>query len=230
MKIKAIVMRDNPISENAWSNLKKSFYRFNPDLKIERVDAITAEEVNYFKEFYHVEWNYPWTDKVTDFKNGLVKTAYKTSNPKARVAAALSHYKLWLDCLKSREPFIILEHDALWLRKLDFLADDTTFDILGLNSPMNATRKASVFHNIIQERKDRFQKVPRIDEPLVPQGLAGNSAYMMKPRAAKQMIELVRENGLWPNDAIMCYQLFPNMGVTKRYYTKVQGTRSTTTL
>ena len=71
---------------------------------------------------------------------------------------------------------------------------------------------------------------PTIDDISVPQGLAGNSAYIIKPAGAKQMIELVDEYGLWPNDAIMCKQLVKGLGVTKKFYTKVQRTRSTTTL
>lgn len=45
---------------------------------------------------------------------------------------------------------------------------------------------------------------------------------------AKKMLNLVAEYGLWPNDAIMCRQLVPNLGVTKEYYTKVLGFGSTT--
>jgi len=72
-------------------------------------------------------------------------------------------------------------------------------------------------------------QVPRIDAQNVPQGLAGNSAYIIKPWAADEMINLVNEYGLWPNDAIMCYQLFPLLGVTRKYYTRLQGLQSTTT-
>ena len=73
-------------------------------------------------------------------------------------------------------------------------------------------------------------KAPRIDEIYVPQGLAGNSAYFMKPSGAKKMIDLTAEYGMWPNDALMCRQLVPTLGQTKTYYTYVQGTESTTSL
>jgi GR25 family glycosyltransferase involved in LPS biosynthesis len=70
--------------------------------------------------------------------------------------------------------------------------------------------------------------VPTIDEFNIPQGLAGNSAYIIKPEGAKNLIEASREHGLWPNDALMCKQIIPNMGVTKTYFTRVQGLPSTT--
>jgi len=44
------------------------------------------------------------------------------------------------------------------------------------------------------------------------------------------MIELAQEHGMWPNDALMCYQLVPKLGVTRNFYTRIQGLRSTTTL
>ena len=81
-----------------------------------------------------------------------------------------------------------------------------------------------------QQYTEFFQPVPRIDEFNIPQGLAGNSAYVIKPAGAIKMIELAQEHGMWPNDALMCYQLIESLGVTRNFYTRVQGLRSTTTL
>ena len=60
--------------------------------------------------------------------------------------------------------------------------------------------------------------------------MAGNSAYLIKPSAAKELLEKLKETGGWPNDALMCYQLIESLGVTRNFYTRVQGLRSTTTL
>jgi len=56
------------------------------------------------------------------------------------------------------------------------------------------------------------------------------SAYIIKPAGAKKLIELVKQYGLWPNDAIMCRQLVPRLGVTRKFYTNIQGLKSTTSL
>ena len=93
-----------------------------------------------------------------------------------------------------------------------------------------ATRKSKIYHDKIQEKIDFFQPVPRIDEYNIPQGLAGNSAYVIKPEGAQLMIDLTQEYGMWPNDALMCYQLVPKLGGTRNFYTRIQGLRSTTTL
>lgn len=73
---------------------------------------------------------------------------------------------------------------------------------------------------------------PYIDDPSIPQGLPGNSAYLITPMAAKKLVDKIHnETGLWPNDAVMCNQFFPDMlYCAYPYYTKVQGNKSTTSL
>ena len=64
----------------------------------------------------------------------------------------------------------------------------------------------------------------------MPQGLAGNSAYIIKPAFAKKLIDKLKEKGGWPNDSLMCKQFFPDqLKVVYPYFTKVQGIQSTTT-
>jgi hypothetical protein len=60
-----------------------------------------------------------------------------------------------------------------------------------------------------------------------PDGLAGNSAYVLKPRAALHLMELVRWLGVWPNDAIMCRQLVPDLEEHYPFITKVEPEQST---
>ena len=83
---------------------------------------------------------------------------------------------------------------------------------------------------MIQSDMREIQPVPRIDKKEIAQGLAGNSAYIITPKAAGKVIQDVDTYGAWPNDAILCYQINPYLRVTKTYYTAVQGLRSTTTL
>ena len=71
--------------------------------------------------------------------------------------------------------------------------------------------------------------MPWIDEKNIPQGLAGNSAYILKPEGAEALISAAYRYGLWPNDALMCKQLIRNLGVTRTFYTGLQKTLSTTT-
>ena len=79
---------------------------------------------------------------------------------------------------------------------------------------------------------DILEVVPNIDnsqEPPLPMGIAGNSAYIIRPFAAKELLKTTKELGVWPNDAIMCKQLFPWLRVVYPYYSTTQRNVSTTT-
>ncbi len=230
MKAYAIVIKGNNLSEAAFKTLDESSVKVGNKFPINRFEAVTPDYVDETIKEHGVRWNYPWVGKEQCLQTGLLKAAYKTDNPKARVACALSHYLLWKRCEETDEPLMILEHDAKFVEKIDFDINDSKMYIIGINNPLGATRRAREFYTTIINNKPWIQLVPKIDHYDIPQGLAGNSAYIIKPEGASRMLKLVREHGLWPNDALMCRQLVPRLGVTKKFYTQVQGTRSTTSL
>ena len=227
----AIVLKDNDISETGFKNLTKSSNDVDNKFEIERFNAVTPNEVNETLKEFNLNWNYPWEGYVFEERiYKLKKSAYSTRVKEKRIACSLSHYKLWNMCVKINEPILIFEHDSYIIKRIDEYVFNSEYDILGINDPRGATRRSNVFHNIIQNSKTDFLNVPTIDEMIIPQGLAGNSAYIIKPRAANRLLYLCKELGLWPNDAIMCQQLVQNMGVSKTYFTKIQNLQSTTTL
>ena len=232
MKAFAIVVPDNKTSMAGFQELKDSYDKYGHNDGLIMHEAIAVDKVEMIAAGNGLNWNYPWEGKVSDLKSGLIKSAYTTADPRKRISCFVSHWYLWQKCVKLDEMILILEHDSRFIKKLP--ADSTfaraDFDIIGINDPSMATRKSKLYHDMILERVDFFQPVPRIDEFNIPQGLAGNSAYVIKPAGAKLMLELSQEYGMWPNDALMCYQLVPKLGVTRNFYTRIQGLRSTTTL
>ena len=131
---------------------------------------------------------------------------------------------------------LILEHDSMFISKKPIPFDeilDSGFDIIGINEPFRATRLPQKFHDKVQN--DHFSRndvvrAPLIDDIKIPQGIAGNSSYIITPKGAYKMVELTKEHGMWPNDALMCKQLISTLGVTRNFYSTIQGLRSTTTL
>ena len=229
MKAYAIVIKDNPTSERGYENMVRSYIDFNQEFPLKRFDAVTPATVDNILDNTGLKWNYPWQGEVIDFATGLTKKAYQTKNEKARIACALSHYLLWEQCVMLDKPILILEHDSVFIKKIDFLPEDTGYDIIGINNPLGCTRKSKVFHDKILENNRFFQLAPYVDDDMKhPQGLAGNSAYIVKPEGAHDLIRLVVKHGLWPNDAIMCRQLI-DVAVTRKFYTRVQGLPSRTT-
>ena len=197
---------------------------------IEKFNAVTPDETATVMMENGISWNYPWEKVEHDIKSGLTKSPYNTTNRDAKIACALSHYKLWKFCAEIESPILVLEHDAFFVKKLRMDITDNNYDIIGINDPRGATRKSQDFYDKVLLHREAVISCPYIDSVNVPQGLAGNSAYIIKKEGAEKMLELVKEHGLWPNDALMCKQLVgAKLGVTTNFYTRVQGTRSTTT-
>lgn len=234
MRAFVITLSDNPESFEQADVLIDSSNHFGNEFTVEKFIATTADNVveTFLEE--KIQWNYPWTKEVLDLATGLRKTPYETADPKKRMACFMSHYRLWKRCVEDNEALIVLEHDALFIRKLDIdLHRDTSYDVVSLNDPKGATRKAALYDELIQI--NRYDKhvvtVPWIDDYNTPQGLPGNSAYYITPRGAEKLLSLVKEYGAWPNDALMCRQLMPKMlGCLKNYATTIQRKfKSTTT-
>ncbi|MDA7494782.1 glycosyltransferase family 25 protein [Candidatus Gracilibacteria bacterium] len=228
-------MTDNKVSMEAFGKLQDSSHSVGNDFRPEIFEATIAENAEDHLSKLLLEWNYPWEGVVTDLKTGLKKSAYPTRNRLNRIACAISHYRLWAVCVKTDKPMLIMEHDAIFIQRLRYnnLLEDKYYNIIGINNPIGNTRKSHEFHKILQQSVDRENTgiipVPTIDNFDIPQGLAGNSAYIIKPKGARMCIKAASEHGLWPNDALMCKQLIPHMGVTKAYYTNTQRVVSTTT-
>lgn len=227
MKAFVITLTQHQPSVHSAKNLIES-----ANFKIEMFPAIVPEQVDNLMLENGIKWNYPWAGHQLDIATGLIKSAYQTKIPKKRIACFLSHYLLWKKCVQDSEPYIIFEHDAFVYRPVPLnILDKSVYDVIGLNHPIGATRRSEQFYAEVLKGSDAIVPVPKIDNDQIPQGLAGNSAYYIKPAGAQTLIDLVGEYGAWPNDAIMCRQLMPNrLGVLKNFCTKLQKIQSTTTL
>ena len=228
MKAYAIVITGNETSEKGYKNLLKSSSDVDNRFFIERFDAIISDNVDAHMEKEGLKWT--WPDSGTTFNQKLNMRFHAYGGPpKRRHACAMSHFYLWKKCVEESKPILILEHDAFFTKKLDpgYILD-SDYECVGINDPRGATRLANKFHNIVQSAPGPLVDCPIIDNMQVPQGIAGASAYIIKPEGADQAIGAAYDYGLWPNDALLCQQLFPWLGVTKTYYTTVQGLKSTT--
>lgn len=189
------------------------------------------------------DWTYPrhFGHKFIHKKTGMTLTGYRTDDINKVIACAVSHMRLWYIISLGTVPAVILEHDAEFTRKFSYSFFNTRnlneIGILGLNDPRGATRKAAIYlqkildnYKTVSESQVASIPVPWVDnDQHAPQGLAGNSAYIITPRQAYLLLEKVNEVGIWPNDALMCKQLFPQLKQAYPFFTRVQGVASTTT-
>lgn len=213
-------------------SIKKTGTKLEPIILPATVPNTIAEDIDALN-LTGIDWTYPVRPEQdgVDLKTGLRLTHYETSNIKNRIACMVSHMRSWQKSIDLDETIVVLEHDALFTRKFDPTPLTSTWKggIVGLNNPIGATRRSHIFDGQVKKIVG-LQGVPSVDDWDVPQGLAGNSAYMISPKAAKKLIDKVKEIGMWPNDALMCKQMFPWMQVVYPYYTTIQkGLKSTTT-
>lgn len=184
-------------------------------------------------------WSYPTTprEQKLDIKSGLTLTGYNAKNLNKVIACMVSHMRIWHMAATYSSPTFVFEHDAVLTRQIKFNDfPNSGGGIIGLNDPRGATRKSSVYYTKVIEQKsgvlkgyEHVKEAPWVDRDRVaPQGIAGNSAYLIYPEAAGHMLNLVKRYGLWPNDALMCKQLVPFLRQTYPFYTTLQGVTSTT--
>ena len=240
--LKAFIINifNNPQSKLGAERCFRSIEKTGSHLEPFIYPATVPEYLSYHWDLYlgDVQWNYPDEGYIKqDLLTGLSLTGYPTKDIKKRKSCLLSHVRLWHLCVQLKEPIMVLEHDAAFTRQFVFrkIQDEFTGGILGLNSPLKATRLAGKFHEQvvgqhIPSNKFTVMDAPWIDREEIPQGLAGNSAYIIKPFAAKALLNRMKDIGAWPNDALMCKQQFPWLQVIYPYFTEVQGIKSTTSL
>lgn len=197
----------------------------------------TLSETMLIYNFSVADWKYPIHpgEKKIDIATGLHLTGYGAKDIRKVMSCLFSHMRCWTRVMKFDTPSLILEHDALFVRQFNLTIDDiskTGHDFIGINDPRGATRKSHVFlDRVLSQTKEgqQFYNCPWVDEDKnAPQGLAGHSAYIITPNGARRLLDKTREIGLWPNDALMCKQFFPDLKVAYPFYTKVQGIKSTT--
>ena len=229
MKAYIIGDKHNRTSVQSINRCAKSLKSLKSKLKVEFVQQTSPESLeNDLLPFPGLAWNYPLNNNSRIHETKIKLPGYRASSLARIFSCTISHAKLWLRCIHLKEPIMILEHDAIFMR--DFIPFEWEGGVLGLNDPRGATHSSQLYHDKVSANKG-VQDAPWVkSEKDMPQGLAGNSAYIIKPHFASMLLEKLKKEGAWPNDAIMCKQFFPNeLKVVYPYYTTVQGIRSTTT-
>lgn len=229
MRAFVITLKNNPYSNEVAGRCIQSATKFGVEIeKFFGVDKDTAEET---MNKYGLKWT--WANNNASNAvcpiTGLHQFPYRTNDLRAKIGCSMSHFLLWEKCIALDEPILILEHDAVFLRPLP------KFEFKGIcqiNDPAGCTRRGGQWSQQMIKRGGQgvFEKtwVTTPEERHIPDGLAGNSAYVIKPHSAQELIDKYYELGIWPNDATMCKQIFPYLEEYYPFITKVVQTKSTT--
>jgi GR25 family glycosyltransferase involved in LPS biosynthesis len=190
-------------------------------IRVETFPAVGKDDAEEVMMTHGLHWS--WGEGMCPY-TGLWQHRY--GGGLARVGCAMSHFLLWRKCVEEG-PLLILEHDAVFMRPLPAFNFD---HICQINDPRGATRNGDWWSAQMIKRGPGVHPKTWVTQPSErrPDGLAGNSAYLIKPHAAKVLIDLYRTVGVWPNDATMCEQLVPGLQELYPFVTKVEQTVSTT--
>jgi len=186
-------------------------------IDVGRFDAVAASDALSVMEGRGLKWT--WGEGC----GGLDHHSYG-GQLEPRIACAMSHYTLWQRCAWGGAPILILEHDAVFIRPF---VEFKFKSLCQINDPEGATPRGKYWHDKMVKRGAGVWPKTHIFNNNRPDGLAGNSAYVIQPKAALHLIGLMRSLGVWPNDAIMCEQLVPNLQEHYPFITKVQPEQST---
>ena len=218
-RIFIITLEGNPYSERSANRCAFSGNKYH--LYMEYFDAIHKDNAIETMEEEGLEWTWNTKDVIA----GLKQFEYKTKDIRLKIACSMSHYLLWKRCVEIKKPIIILEHDAVFINPLPDL--DQVKGICQLNDPTNCTPRGSWWAQQIKKKGIGVHDKTVVFNDGRPDGLAGNSAYYIKPSDARKVIAKTKEVGLWPNDAIICRQFFKLQEVYP-FVTRVMQQQSTT--
>jgi hypothetical protein len=113
MEAYVIYIQGHEDSEKFSDRCVQSIIDTESDLTVEKFPAITPSNM------WKIKYTWPLRKKSTCPKTGLILSAYKTYDNNKRIAAAQSHYMLWRKCATLNRPILILEHDAIFIKKFD---------------------------------------------------------------------------------------------------------------
>jgi GR25 family glycosyltransferase involved in LPS biosynthesis len=192
------------------------------NIPVERFRATPAEEAEDTLRAFGLRWTWGEGRCPT---TGLRMHRY--GGHLARIGCAMSHFRLWLECAESGAPLMILEHDAVFLRPFEPFQFQSACQ---LNDPAGATRRGDWWSAQMAKRGPGVWPKTWVTDPRerIPDGLAGNSAYVLQPWTAARLVALYRDVGVWPNDATLCAQLVPGLQEVYPFVTRVAQSVSTT--
>jgi len=197
---------------------------------VEVFPAVTPETVDAEMSLHKLTWTWANNNlsRSTCAVTGLEHFPYRTGDLRRKMACAMSHYLLWLACAEQDDDYLILEHDARFVRAMP---DIEFHGACQINDPRRAGYRGA-WHSEFMTQRGTLGAQPltakRAAGSRIPDGFSGHSAYVVKPWAAQEFVNAYHRLGMWPNDATVCLQLFPWLEEYYPFVTVVDQQQSTT--
>ena len=135
-----------------------------------------------------------------------INPRYKFKKGRAGVYGCfLSHYYLWKMCSEGNQSFLILEHDGYFIRELPVDIEDKFSDVLKLD---NLDPFSNQYNFLLEKNFNSKLEIMTYTNPqakFLAKNKTGNYmrgayGYIIKPHAAKKIIDWIGINGFVPAD------------------------------
>jgi len=218
MKTVIIRLKDNTISEKHSEECIEQAKKFN--IHPEKFDGINGLTYKDHLEKLNIR-------PLKKFKKGLPGI----------YGCFLSHYYIWKDCVKSNVSYFILEHDGFLIKSLPDDILDHFEDVLRLDSENPYDPNYENALKLKEHQTLEYNKILKTDSDNGAGWYAGGTyAYIIKPHAAKKLLDWIDINGFLPSDqqlglnVIAMHQCIPSLARIHPFYTKDNNiiTQSTT--
>jgi len=190
MQTRIIVLKNNKLSQTVARDCIEQAAKFG--ISAEVFDAINGFDAAGHLELLNIR-------PLGKFKKGRVGI----------VGCLLSHYYLWLDCIKDNVPYLILEHDGYFVKPLPENILDLFDDIIKLDA---GNPYKDSYEPWLAEHENDTPSTWTINDY---EGGGGNHetgagwntigayAYIIKPHAAEKIVAWVKEHGFLPTDHLL---------------------------
>lgn len=186
MKTFLIRLKNNPISEKPAADCVAQAAKFGID--VEYFDAVNGLEYLSHLAKLNIHPKYK-------FKKGRAGT----------YGCFLSHYYLWQQCVDENTAYCILEHDGYFVNPLPDNILDKFTDVLKLDNLNPFTKSYETELAQTQSQPMSIEKYFNPKAKFLHKNMTGNYllgayGYLIKPHAAKKLVDWIAVNGFVPAD------------------------------
>ena len=186
MKNFIIRLKNNPISEKYATECVNQAKTFGID--VDYFDAING------------------LDYASHLEKLNIHPKYKFKKGRAGVYGCfLSHYYLWQQCVADNVPYCVLEHDGYFIKPLPVDILNQFTDVLKLDGENPFSKDYDQIINLKNTQPISIQKYNNPDAKFLHKNQTGNYmrgayGYIIKPHAAKIIVDWISVNGFVPAD------------------------------
>jgi GR25 family glycosyltransferase involved in LPS biosynthesis len=169
-----------------------------------KIGAESISEANKFgiyPEVHNGVLGYNAPEKFKEYGITRFLTRDIIDNP-GHQGCFLSHFELWIKCVKLNEPILILEHDGVFIRELPVDILNRFDGVLKLDpfDPFLDDYENKVQNSLLETNVDVWHQEARNKWHGVGEFIWGAYGYIIKPHAALELIQFTRRIGAAPTD------------------------------